>query len=199
MRTLRGSAVDHQIGQRHRHRRRVVPVVARHGLVVPDVLAGIGVRRRRWNVRKRLSPSPCAAPVMAPRRAVAGADVDQVGVGVVRKAVPGVAAAAVLPPLAGPGLGRHLHRLRLERLRRIAGNDVEPPRLVAGLGVVGGHVAAHAVELGAAVADDDLALDDARRAGDHVLGVAVRIVIRTHTTLPVAASRATSRPSWRPA
>ena len=39
--------------------------------------------------------------------------------------------------------------------------------MLAGRRVVGAEVAAHA-ELGAAVADDDLALHDARRAGDRV-------------------------------
>ena len=44
--------------------------------------------------------------------------------------------------------------------------------IVAGVGVIGGDVAAHS-ELGAAVADHHLALADARRAGDRVgpLGV----------------------------
>ena len=56
----------------------------------------------------------------------------------------------------------------LERLARIARDGPEAPRLRAGRGVVGGDVAAHAV-LGAAVADDHLVLDHARRAGDGVL------------------------------
>ena len=49
----------------------------------------------------------------------------------------------------------------------IARHHEPAPRLVAGLGVVGGDVAAHAV-LGAAVADDHPAVGDARRAGDRV-------------------------------
>jgi hypothetical protein len=54
----------------------------------------------------------------------------------------------------------------------VAGHRVEAPGLLAGLGVVGGDVAAHA-ELGAAIADQHLALDDARRPGDGVALLAV--------------------------
>ena len=50
-------------------------------------------------------------------------------------------------------------------LRRIARHDVELPGLLAGLGVIGGDVAARA-EVAAAVADDHLAVGDARRARD---------------------------------
>ena len=111
-----------------------------------------------------------AATVAGPRRAVAGADVDEVGFGIVGDAVPRRAAAA------GTSTTRRSQVLAAisiapssKRLRRIAGHDVEPPRLLAGVGVVGGDVAAHAVEFAAAVADDHLALDDARRAGDGVV------------------------------
>ena len=107
------------------------------------------------------------AEVAVPGAAVAGADVEQVGLGVVGHGVPGGAAAAVLPPLAGPGLGRHGQLGMLERLRRIAGHREEAPRQPAGRRVVGRDVAADGV-LGAAVADDHLALHDARRAGDRV-------------------------------
>ena len=55
----------------------------------------------------------------------------------------------------------------LERLRRIARHGEEAPRQTAGGGVVGRDVAAHGV-LRAAVADDHLALHDARCAGDRV-------------------------------
>src|SRR6185436_19012055 len=99
---------------------------------------------------------------LVPRRAVACANVQELRIGVVRERIPRGAAAAELPPLPFPGLRRRLERLRLERLRRIAGHDVEAPDELAGLGIVRRHEAAHA-ELGAAVADDHLAVDDARR------------------------------------
>ena len=53
----------------------------------------------------------------------------------------------------------------LERLRRIARHGVEPPRQLAVRGIVGGHISADGV-FGTAVADDDLALVDARRHRD---------------------------------
>ncbi len=112
------------------------------------------------------------APDLAvPRPAVAGADVDAVELGVVGHGVPGLPAAAELPPLAGPGLRRHLHRGVLEAVGRVAGHDPEAPGLLAALGVVGGDIAAVGAELAAGIADDDLAVEDARRAGDGQLVV----------------------------
>src|SRR5262249_45984541 len=79
---------------------------------------------------------------------------------------------ADLPPLAVPGRQGLLERLRLLWLRGIAGHGVEAPDLLARVRVVGRHVSAYP-ELGAAVADDHLAVDDPRRAGD---GVRARLV-----------------------
>src|SRR5262249_11110491 len=87
--------------------------------------------------------------------------------GVVRHRVPDRPAAALHPPLPVPGLGGSGEGLRLERLRGIAGHRVEAPRERSALRVVGREVAAHA-ELGAAVADQHLALHHARGAGDGV-------------------------------
>jgi hypothetical protein len=83
-----------------------------------------------------------------------------------------------VPVAALPRRQRALERLVLLRLRRIAGHGVEAPRQLAGLGIVGRHVAAHAV-LRAAVADDDLPVRDARRAGD-----CVRLVLIDRRRLP---------------
>src|SRR6185295_13614179 len=78
---------------------------------------------------------------------------------VIRKTVPHRGAAADLPPFSRPGL-RGLRKFRLlERLRWIAWNGVEPPRLLTGLGVVGIKEAAHSV-LPAADANDDLSTFD---------------------------------------
>ena len=66
------------------------------------------------------------------------------------------------------------------------------------VGVVRGDVAAHA-ELGAAVADDDLALDDARRAGDRVALASDRRSRTDHDFVAGRAHRArSSRPSSVP-
>src|SRR5262245_30951302 len=86
---------------------------------------------------------------------------------VVSERIPDRASAAHLPPLTRPRLRGLLQRGRFERLRRIARHGVEAPRLLARLGVVSREVPAHAV-FGAAIADDNLALHDARRPRDRV-------------------------------
>ena len=106
-----------------------------------------------------------------PGTAVAGTHQDLVEFGIVGDAMPDVAAAAEFPPFPGPGLGRHFHRRILETFRGIARHHPETPGLFAGVGIVGGDVAACGLLFGTAVADDDLALEDLGRAGD-VVGTA---------------------------
>src|SRR5690606_26267364 len=108
---------------------------------------------------------------LVPRRAVAGADIKKIELGIVRHRVPDGAAAAELPPLAVPRLGGHRHRFVLEAVRGIAGHREETPDELAGLRVVRGDVTAHAV-FGAAVADEHTALHDAGRPGDRIGQVA---------------------------
>ncbi len=152
-----------------------VPRLARRRLVVPHVLAGVRLERDD-RAQEQVVAAARAAVLLIPRRAVAGADVQQIELRVVRHRIPDRAAAAELPPFAVPGLRGLREDRRFERLRRIAGHGVEAPQHLAGLRVVRGDVAAHA-ELGAAVADDDFALDDARRAGD---GVCLRLIDGHH-------------------
>src|SRR5690606_26922394 len=90
--------------------------------------------------------------------------------------IPHRAAAAERPPFTRPGLRGFFEDGRLEAVGRIAGHGVEAPGHLAAAGVIGGDIAAHA-ELGAAVADQHLALHHARRAGD---GVGLRLVDRDH-------------------
>ena len=161
-------AADLDVGQHHGLGGGEVPAVARRFLVVPDVLARIGVQRHDAG-QVQVVATGRAALGLRPGRAVARADVHEVELGVIGHGVPGRAAATGLPPLAGrvPGLGGAGHGLVLERLGRVAGHGEPAPLLRAGLGVIGRDIAAHAV-LGAAVADQHLALDDARRARDGV-------------------------------
>ena len=82
--------------------------------------------------------------------------------------VPGTAAAGHAPVLLGvPGLERGLQPRAILRRPRVVRRDVEAPGQLAGLCVVGRDEATRA-EIGPAVADDHLAIGDARRAGDAV-------------------------------
>ena len=161
------AALDLQVGQDDRLGRGVVPGVARRGLIPPDHVAVVGPEgddRREVEV----VAAARAAGLARPGRAVADAEVEQVQLRVVDDGVPDRAAAAAdLPPAAVPGRGGAGHGGVLEGLGRVAGHGVEAPALLAGLGVIGGDVAADA-ELGAAVADDHHPLGDPRRAGDGV-------------------------------
>ena len=154
-----------QVRQHHRLHRRVVPGIGRRRLVMPHQLAVVGIDGED-RAQVQVVAAAGAAQVAVPRRAVAGADVKQIQLRVVDDRIPHRAAAADLEPLgAVPRRQRFLERLVLLRLRRIAGHRIETPRELPGFSVVGRHVSAHAV-LRTAVADDHLALGDARRARD---------------------------------
>src|SRR5690606_26328338 len=77
-----------------------------------------------------------------------------------------------------PGLRGHLHGLVLEAVGRVAWHEIKPPEKLTVVRVVCGDEAAHA-EIGTAVADDDLAVEDARRARDRVWPLVVRERLRT--------------------
>jgi hypothetical protein len=151
---------------------RVVPGVAGHGLVMPDVFAGVGTHRDD-RAEEQVVAATRAAQCARPGRAVADTYIQEIELGVVSEGIPGSATATLRPPLAGPGLGRHLHRVTFEAFGRVAGDGVETPDEFAGCGVVGRDVSAHAV-FGAAVTDDDLVLDDARRTGDRIAVARIR-------------------------
>src|SRR5690606_7299380 len=165
-------AVDGQVGKHDGLRAGVVPVVGGRLLEVPHVLAGGGAQRDD-RAEIQVVAAGGAAQQARPRRAVAGTDVEQVEVRVVRHAVPRRAAAAILPPRARPRLGRLAHGLVLERQAGVAGHGPEAPGFLARLDVVRGDEAAHA-ELRAADAGDDLVAHDTRRAGNAVVVVAAR-------------------------
>jgi hypothetical protein len=157
-------------GQRHLLNRGEIPAFAGRLLIMPFICAGIGIDRddRR---EEQIVALPVRADMVVPGGAVADADQKLVELGIVDDRIPDGAATAIFPPLAGPGGKRDLHRL-VRRLMigpvgGISGDGVEAPDLLAGRGIVGGDVAAHA-KLGARIADDDLVPEYARCAGDRV-------------------------------
>ena len=172
--TLRALAADLEVGQDHRLRGREVPVVARRLLVVPDVLAGVGVQRDDGR-QVQVVAARRAALVAAPRgcrcrcRRTSGSARGR------RSSCPRPCRRRRPPTTcrSGPRSWRPWpSTASSKRLARVARHGEPAPLLLAGRRVVGGDVAAHAV-LGAAVADDHLALEDPRRAGDGVATLAV--------------------------
>ncbi len=162
--------VDLHVGQDDRLGRGVVPAVAGRFLEVPDVFAGLRLQGHD-RAEEQVVAAAGAAHLGVPGRAVAAADVEQVEVRIIGHAVPRRAAAAVVPPVAMPGGIGDLHGLVRSGavVVLLAGDHVELPLLLAGLGVVAGHEAAGA-ELRAAVADDHNPLDHARGARDRKTG-----------------------------
>ncbi|MFO1265419.1 MAG: hypothetical protein U1F67_00610, partial [Rubrivivax sp.] len=152
---LAHAPADLEVGEDHLHRRRVVPALARHLLVVPGERTVLDVHRDDRGEKEIVAAAWTAGlPVVG--RGVASAEVDELQVGVVGHAVPGSAAAAELPvALRVPGRRGLLEvRLVLGPKRGIARHRVEPPLERAAREVVGRDVAAHA-EVGATIADDD--------------------------------------------
>ena len=95
------------------HVRVVVPRLPRRVLVVPQVLARIGVQRDD-GAQEEVVASVGAPDLAIPRRSVSRADIELIELGVVGESVPRVSTTTVDPPVAGPGLGRHLHGFVLE-------------------------------------------------------------------------------------
>ena len=161
---------DREVGQHDGLRRRVVPGLARRGLVVPLVRARLGVERDDRG-EEQVVAAARRSNLLVPGRSIAHADEQLIELRVVHDGVPHRAAAAVLPPLAGPrGPHPFEHRVRgriVAAHRGIARHRVEAPAQRARLCVVRRHVPAHTV-LGAAVADVHESVGDAWRAGDRV-------------------------------
>src|SRR5258706_4390697 len=99
---------------------------------------------------------------MIPFSSVTNAEIDEIELGIVRQALPNRAAAAALPPLPLPGLGR-LNQYGIFRfLRWIAGYCVKAPHELSCFRIVRGDITPHAV-LRTAVADHDPAFDHTGR------------------------------------
>ena len=147
-------AVDGQVDELLAGGQVVVPRVLGRRLVGPDEVASGGVARHlggavgvRVLVEARRGGG--VAPVVGvPRRAVARAVIEQVGLGVEREPAPD-GATARLPGVAVPGRGAGAVRRRVERLEvgadahlLVGAHVVELPHLRARVEVVGGHVPA---------------------------------------------------------
>src|ERR1700722_3724640 len=160
------SASDRDIGEDHRCGGIVVPGIPWHFLIMPNVFAGVGLKRHD-RAGEQIVFALRAARAAVPRSSIARSDVDELEFGIVDHRIPHRSAASKLPPIAGPSRGCFRERGTFERFRWIAWNGVEAPRQVARLRVVGGNVTAH-TECSAAVADKHPALYHAWCAGDGV-------------------------------
>ncbi len=142
-----------------------VPAVFRGFLEVPDILAGIRLHRDDRGGIKAVAGAIGVAIGRVPRFGIGGPEIDQVGDRVIGDRIPHRAAAAKLPELARPGLGRGFQVLALLRLRGIARHGVEAPAFVPGFGIEGGQIAAGEI-FGTGRTDQDHALRHPRRPGD---------------------------------
>ena len=163
------------IGQNDGVRGRVVPVVAWRGLIVPHPAPGIGVDRHDAGDKQVVRA--VLGALLLPGPAIACPDVEQVQFGIVGHRIPRGAAALARPDrILGPGPGGESHVFILGLGIGPFRHDPEPPFLLAGLGIVGGYIAAHPA-IRAAVADDQQTVHHARRARDGVrpLGIVDRV------------------------
>ena len=160
-------ALDRQVNERQLRGGRVIPLLAGRELEVPHVLARVRPQRHDRGNEQVVAATGAAQPA-GPRRAVADADVEQIEFRVPGHRVPHRATAAPLGETrAAPGFRGHGHRGVFRCLGGISRYREETPCKRAGVGVIGRDITAHA-HVGAAVADQHLALHDARRTGDGV-------------------------------
>src|SRR3546814_5517816 len=88
----------------------IVPGLGGRRLIVPFVLAGLGVDRHD-GAQEQVVALAFAADAVIPRRAISSAEIDGVEFGVIGDGVPHGAAAAVFPPFARPALRSDPRRL----------------------------------------------------------------------------------------
>ena len=152
-----------QVSQHHRAGGIKVPGLSRRGLVVPGVGAGVGIDRDD-GIEEQVVAAARTARLGHPRCAIGRTEIDQVGLRVIGDAIPNRTAAQLPVQVALPGGGRLAHLLVFIRLGRVARHGIKAPQQLAAARVIGRHIAAH-TDLGAAVANDDLAVGHARRTG----------------------------------
>ena len=143
--------------------------VVRRELVVPAQPAGVDVERDH---RIAVEVVALAALAVVIRSGIAGAEVGEVQLGIVRRGDPDARSAA-RPRITRPRVVARLARPR---------NREEPPGALAGIRVVGVDEAAASV-LAAGRADDHLVLDDQRRDRR---GIALLEVLHHHVPHDVA-------------
>ncbi len=130
---------------------------------MPLVLAGLAIERDDRGDEQVVALA-LAPDTVVPGIRAACADEDAASLGIVGHGIPHRGLAAEFPPFARPGLGGDLRGFVLVDAG-LAGNGVEPPELLAGLGVIGRHIAADRAG-GAGETDDDSAVEYPRRAVD---------------------------------
>ena len=147
-------AIDIEFGQHRLRGAVVIPLFGWHFLVMPAVFASSRIHGDN-RAEKQVVAAFRAAKFHVMRRTVAGRKIHEVQIGVVRDAVPVVAAAAHLPPLAGPGFGSHGHDgigdFSIGHTG-LAGHDKKAPDFFSGVGIVGSHIAPR-TDIAAAVAN----------------------------------------------
>ena len=137
---------------------------------MPFIFAGIGIERDDRGDEEIVALT-LTTDFVVPWGAVADADQYLVELAVIDDRVPYSAAAAELAPVAVPRCaGAFYDAVRRCAIGGCAGgrwDGVEAPVEIAGVGIIGGDITAHAI-FGAAIADQYAPLHHARRAGDGV-------------------------------
>src|SRR5205823_2065954 len=102
------SPADLEVGEDHRRSAVIVPLFGGDLLIVPAIVSGAGIHCDD-RAEEEIVAATRASEMARMRRAVTGAEIDDMQLGIVSDSVPIVASAASLPPLALPGLGGHRH------------------------------------------------------------------------------------------
>src|SRR5690606_7559226 len=136
------------------------------GLVMPDIFTAVRFDRDDGR-QEEIVATFRAAGLGTPGRAVADADVKQVGCRIVDKGLPHRTAATDRPPFPRPGCGRHAQCLILTTQFRVTWYRMETPVQLAGFRIIGAEVAAHA-EFGTGIADQHPAFYNPGRSGNGI-------------------------------